>query len=54
MQQIPSANNVIQKEAEKKLKYKKSKSRNSATVEHEILCDTGNYWGHGNCKDDIQ
>jgi hypothetical protein len=36
---IPSDKNVIQKEAEKKLKYKEN-------VEHEMLC----HWGHRNCK----
>jgi hypothetical protein len=47
---IPSDKNVIQKEAEKKLKYKKSKYRNSENVEHEMLCHTSNHWGHGNCE----
>jgi hypothetical protein len=44
---IPSDSNVIEKEAEKKLKYKNS---NSANVEHEILYHTSNHWGHWNCK----
>jgi hypothetical protein len=42
---IPSDKNVIQKEAEKKLKY-----RNSENVEHEMLCHTSNHWGHRNCE----
>jgi hypothetical protein len=42
---IPSGKNVIQKEAEKKLKY-----RNSETVEHEMFCHNSNHWGHRNCK----
>jgi hypothetical protein len=48
---MPSDRNVIQKEAEKKLKYIKSKYYiHSANFEHEILCHTGNDWGHGNCE----
>jgi hypothetical protein len=35
---IPSDKNVIQKEAEKKSKY-----RNSENVEHEMLCHTSNH-----------
>jgi hypothetical protein len=42
--------NVIQMEAEKKLKYKNLKYRNSANVEHDMLCHTSNHWGHGNYK----
>jgi hypothetical protein len=44
---IPSDKNVIQKEAEKKLKYKNLSSEN---VEHEMLCHTSNHWGHRNCN----
>jgi hypothetical protein len=48
---IPSDKNVIQKEAEKKLKYKNlSMYRNSENVEHEMLCHTSNHWGHRNCE----
>jgi hypothetical protein len=47
---IPSDRNVIQKESEKKLKYKNFKYRNSANVEHEMFCHTGNHWSHRNCK----
>jgi hypothetical protein len=46
---ISSNRNVIQKEAEKKLKYENLKSRNSTDVEHEMPRDTGNHWSHGNC-----
>jgi hypothetical protein len=42
---MPSDRNAIQKEAEKKLKY-----RNSVNVEYEMLCHTGNHWGEGNFK----
>jgi hypothetical protein len=28
----------------------KSRYRNLENVEHEMLCYTGNYWDHGNCK----
>jgi hypothetical protein len=42
---IPSNKNAIQKEVEKKLKY-----RNSENVEHEMLCHTSNHWGHRNYK----
>jgi hypothetical protein len=34
---IPSGGNVIQRQAEKKLKYKSRKNTNSANVEHEML-----------------
>jgi hypothetical protein len=47
---IPSDRNVIQKESDKKLKYKKFKYRNSANVEHEMCCHTGNHWSHRNCN----
>jgi hypothetical protein len=47
---IPSDKNVIQKEAEKKIKYKNLKYRNSENVEHEMLCHTSSHWGHWNCK----
>jgi hypothetical protein len=43
----PSDRNVIQKEAEMKLKYKNQR-RNSAKVKYEMHCHTGNHWGHGN------
>jgi hypothetical protein len=42
--------NVIQREAEKKLKYKCLKYRNSANMENELLCHANNHWGHGNSK----
>jgi hypothetical protein len=42
--------NVIKKEAEKKLKYRSFKYRNSANVEHEVLCHNSNHWGRRNCK----
>jgi hypothetical protein len=47
---MPSDKHVIQKEAEKKLKYKHLKYRNSENVEHEMLCHTSNHWGYRNCK----
>jgi hypothetical protein len=47
---IPPDRNVIQKESEKKLKYKKYKYRNSANVEYGLHCHTGNNWGQGNCN----
>jgi hypothetical protein len=47
---IPSHKNVIQKEAEKKLKYKTLKYRNSENVKHEMLCHTSNHCGHRNCE----
>jgi hypothetical protein len=47
---IPPDKNIIQKEAEKKLKYKNSKYTNSEKVEHEMLCHTSNHWGHRNFK----
>jgi hypothetical protein len=40
---IPSDRNVIQKEYKNKLKYKTFKYRNSANVEHEMFCHTGNH-----------
>jgi hypothetical protein len=46
---IPSDKNVIQEEAENKLRYK-NKYRNSENVEHEMLCHTSNHWGYRNCK----
>jgi hypothetical protein len=45
---IPSDKNVIQKEAEKKLKYKNLNYRNSGKMEHEMLCHASNHWGHRN------
>jgi hypothetical protein len=47
---IPSDRDVVEQEAEKKLKYKYLKYRNSANVENEMLCHTSDHWGHGNCK----
>jgi hypothetical protein len=47
---IPSDKNVIQKGAEKKLKYNKSKYRNSANMENKMLCHTGIHWSHGYYK----
>jgi hypothetical protein len=43
---IPSDMNIIQKEAEQKLKVYKSKFINSANVEYETLRHNNNLWGH--------
>jgi hypothetical protein len=45
-----SDRNVIQKEAENKLKYKSLKYRNSVNVEDKMLCPTRNYWDQRNCQ----
>jgi hypothetical protein len=41
---ILSDRNVTEKEAENKLKYKKTKDRNAGNVEYGILRHTGNHW----------
>jgi hypothetical protein len=46
---IPSDRNVIQKGI-KEIKIQKFKYRNSANVEHEMFCHTGNHWSHTNCN----
>ena len=45
---IPGDRNVMMKEAEKILKYRRPHNRNSAHVECESRCDTGNNgdWNH--------
>jgi hypothetical protein len=45
---IPEDRNVIQKEAEKKLKYNVWNTKN---VEHEMYEYTGNNWRHRNSKE---
>jgi hypothetical protein len=37
----------MQKETEKKLKYKKCKCRNTAKVEYEVFRHMNNHWGQG-------
>jgi hypothetical protein len=44
---ISSDRNVMQRKSEKKLKYKNTKYRNSANVEHEVLRHTSSQWSHG-------
>jgi hypothetical protein len=47
---IPLDRNVITEGVRKEIKIQKSKYRNSVNVEHEMLCHTGNHWGHRNCN----
>jgi len=43
---IPADRNVVQKEAEKKLKYKRFMYRDTANVEPEMYDYTNNNWSH--------
>jgi hypothetical protein len=46
---IPSDKNIIQKEAEKRLKYK-NLSIKIQRMWNMKCCHTSNHWGHRNCK----
>jgi hypothetical protein len=46
---IPPDRNVIQKETEKKLKYKNISIEIQRIWNVKCVCHTGNHWGHGNC-----
>jgi len=43
---IPADRNVVQKEAEKKLKYKRFMYRDTTNVEPEMYDYTNNNWSH--------
>jgi hypothetical protein len=43
---IPADRHVMQKEAEKKLKYKEFMYRDTTNVKHEMYDYTGNNWNH--------
>jgi hypothetical protein len=47
---IPSDKNVIQKEAEKKLKYKNLSIEIQRIWNMICFCRTSNHWGHRNCE----
>jgi hypothetical protein len=47
---IQSDKNVIQKEAEKKIKHKNLSIEIQRMWNHEMLCHTSNHWGHRNCE----
>ena len=50
---IPADRNVVQKEAEKKLKYK-SLCRDTANVEPQMYDCTSNNWSHWNSNEKLK
>ena len=51
---IPADRNVVQKEAEKKLKYKSFRHRDRTNVEPEMYDHTSNNWSHWNSNTELK
>ena len=51
---IPADRNVVQKEAEKKLKYKSLYYRDTTNVEPEMYDCTGNNWRYWNSNEKLK
>ena len=51
---MPADRNVVQKEAEKKLKYKSFLYRDATNVEPEMYDCTGNNWSHWNSNEKLK
>jgi hypothetical protein len=51
---MPADRNVVQKEAEKKLKHKNLRYRDTAKVEPEMYDYTGYNWSHWNSNEKLK